>query len=75
MTCEVQHAIPLDDGTVTTPAALMIAISVSIGWLTGREVFRSTPMAALREGQGEEDAAAFDWLTRKQNDWKLVQSL
>ena len=31
-------------------AALMIAISVSIGWLTGREVFRSTPMAALREG-------------------------
>lgn len=30
-------------------ALLMIAISVSIGMLTGREVFRETPMAALRE--------------------------
>ena len=30
-------------------ALLMIAIAVSIGMLTGREVFRETPMAALRE--------------------------
>jgi putative ABC transport system permease protein len=30
-------------------AALMIALAVSIGLLTGREVFRETPMAALRE--------------------------
>lgn len=30
-------------------AALMIAVAVSIGMLTGREVFRETPMAALRE--------------------------
>ena len=30
-------------------AALMIGIAVSIGMLTGREVFRETPMAALRE--------------------------
>ena len=30
-------------------ALLMIAVSVSIGMLTGREVFRETPMAALRE--------------------------
>ena len=30
-------------------ALLMIAIAVSIGLLTGREVFRETPMAALRE--------------------------
>ncbi len=30
-------------------ALLMIGIAVSIGMLTGREVFRETPMAALRE--------------------------
>ena len=30
-------------------ALLMIALAVSIGMLTGREVFRETPMAALRE--------------------------
>jgi putative ABC transport system permease protein len=30
-------------------AAVMIGIAVSIGMLTGREVFRETPMAALRE--------------------------
>ena len=30
-------------------ALLMIGISVSIGLLTGRDVFRETPMAALRE--------------------------
>jgi putative ABC transport system permease protein len=30
-------------------AALMIAVSVSIGFLTGRDVFQETPMAALRE--------------------------
>ena len=30
-------------------AVLMIAVSVSIGLLTGRDVFRETPMAALRE--------------------------
>jgi putative ABC transport system permease protein len=30
-------------------AALMIGIAVSIGMLTGREVYRETPMAALRE--------------------------
>jgi putative ABC transport system permease protein len=30
-------------------AGLMIGIAVSIGMLTGREVFRETPMAALRE--------------------------
>jgi putative ABC transport system permease protein len=30
-------------------ALLMIAIAVSIGLLTGRDVFRETPMAALRE--------------------------
>jgi putative ABC transport system permease protein len=30
-------------------ALLMIAIAVSIGMLTGRDVFRETPMAALRE--------------------------
>jgi putative ABC transport system permease protein len=30
-------------------ALLMVAIAVSIGLLTGREVFRETPMAALRE--------------------------
>ena len=30
-------------------ALLMIAVAVSIGLLTGREVFRETPMAALRE--------------------------
>jgi putative ABC transport system permease protein len=30
-------------------AAAMIALSVSIGLMTGREVFRETPMAALRE--------------------------
>jgi len=27
----------------------MIGVSVSIGLLTGRDVFRETPMAALRE--------------------------
>jgi putative ABC transport system permease protein len=31
-------------------AAVMIALAVSIGLLTGRDVFRETPMAALREG-------------------------
>jgi putative ABC transport system permease protein len=30
-------------------AAVMIGIAVSIGMLTGRDVFRETPMAALRE--------------------------
>jgi hypothetical protein len=30
-------------------AALMTVIAVTIGVLTGREVFRETPMAALRE--------------------------
>ena len=30
-------------------ALLMIAVSVSIGLLTGRDVFQETPMAALRE--------------------------
>ncbi|MEO8337280.1 MAG: FtsX-like permease family protein [bacterium] len=30
-------------------ALLMIVVAVSIGMLTGREVFRETPMAALRE--------------------------
>jgi putative ABC transport system permease protein len=30
-------------------ALLMIGIAVSIGLLTGRDVFRETPMAALRE--------------------------
>ena len=30
-------------------AATMVALSVSIGMLTGRDVFRETPMAALRE--------------------------
>ena len=30
-------------------AAVMIAIAVSIGMLTGRDVFRETPMAALRD--------------------------
>ena len=30
-------------------ALLMISVAVSIGLLTGREVFRETPMAALRE--------------------------
>ena len=33
----------------TLVALLMIAVAVSIGLLTGREVFRETPMAALRE--------------------------
>ena len=33
----------------TLVALLMIVIAVSIGLLTGREVFRETPMAALRE--------------------------
>ena len=33
----------------TLVALLMIALSVSIGLLTGRDVFRETPMAALRE--------------------------
>ena len=28
----------------------MIALAVSIGMLTGRDVFSETPMAALREG-------------------------
>jgi putative ABC transport system permease protein len=31
-------------------ALLMIGLTVTIGLLTGREVFRETPMAALREG-------------------------
>ena len=31
-------------------AGLMVALAVSIGVLTGRDVFRETPMAALREG-------------------------
>ncbi len=31
-------------------AALMMAITVTIGLLTGREVFRATPMEAIREG-------------------------
>jgi putative ABC transport system permease protein len=30
-------------------ALVMIALAVSIGLITGREVFRHTPMAALRE--------------------------
>jgi putative ABC transport system permease protein len=30
-------------------ALLMVVVAVSIGLLTGREVFRETPMAALRE--------------------------
>jgi putative ABC transport system permease protein len=30
-------------------ALMMIALTISIGLLTGREVFRETPMAALRE--------------------------
>jgi len=30
-------------------AMLMIALTVSIGLLTGREVFAETPMAALRD--------------------------
>jgi putative ABC transport system permease protein len=30
-------------------ALLMILVSVSIGLLTGRDVFQKTPMAALRE--------------------------
>jgi putative ABC transport system permease protein len=30
-------------------AAMMIGVAVSIGMLTGRDVFRETPMAALRE--------------------------
>jgi putative ABC transport system permease protein len=30
-------------------ALVMIAVAVSIGLLTGRDVFRETPMAALRE--------------------------
>ncbi|MEP6620560.1 MAG: FtsX-like permease family protein [bacterium] len=33
----------------TLVALLMIGLAVSIGLLTGREVFRETPMAALRE--------------------------
>jgi putative ABC transport system permease protein len=37
----------------TTPALLvalvMIVIAVTIGMLTGRDVFRETPMAALRD--------------------------
>jgi len=33
----------------TLVALLMVAVAVSIGLLTGREVFRETPMAALRE--------------------------
>ena len=33
----------------TLVALLMIFVAVSIGMLTGREVFRETPMAALRE--------------------------
>ena len=33
----------------TLVALLMVAVAVSIGMLTGREVFQETPMAALRE--------------------------
>jgi putative ABC transport system permease protein len=36
-------------GPALLVALLMIAIAVSIGLLTGRDVFRETPMAALRE--------------------------
>jgi putative ABC transport system permease protein len=36
-------------GPALAVAALMIAVAVSIGMLTGRDVFRETPMAALRE--------------------------
>jgi hypothetical protein len=34
---------------VLVVAALMTSLAVAIGLLTGREVFRETPMAALRE--------------------------
>jgi hypothetical protein len=30
-------------------AAVMILVTISIGVLSGRDVFRTTPMAALRE--------------------------
>jgi putative ABC transport system permease protein len=36
-------------GPVLLVAAAMTGLAISIGLLTGREVFRSTPMAALRE--------------------------
>ncbi|HEY2066064.1 MAG TPA: FtsX-like permease family protein [Gemmatimonadaceae bacterium] len=36
-------------GPALLVALLMMAIAVSIGMLTGRDVFRETPMAALRE--------------------------
>jgi putative ABC transport system permease protein len=36
-------------GPALVVALLMIGIAVSIGMLTGRDVFRETPMAALRE--------------------------
>jgi putative ABC transport system permease protein len=36
-------------GPAALVALLMIGIAVSIGMLTGRDVFRETPMAALRE--------------------------
>lgn len=36
-------------GAALAIAAVLAAITVAIGWLTGREAFRETPMAALRE--------------------------
>jgi putative ABC transport system permease protein len=36
-------------GPALLVAAVMITLAVSIGLLTGRDVFRETPMAALRE--------------------------
>jgi putative ABC transport system permease protein len=36
-------------GPALVVALLMVAIAVSIGMLTSRDVFRETPMAALRE--------------------------
>jgi putative ABC transport system permease protein len=36
-------------GPALAIAALLAGITVGIGWLTGREAFRETPMAALRE--------------------------
>ena len=36
-------------GPALLVALVMIGIAVSIGMLTGRDVFRETPMAALRE--------------------------
>jgi putative ABC transport system permease protein len=36
-------------GAAISIAAAMLAITIGIGLLTGRDVFRETPMAALRE--------------------------